>query len=163
MARKRRRHQAREEVPKFVTGLKGFGDQTCLRAAVAVVSDLTPQFARSRTPALLRQAYAATLTWLSSPTEEAAQECRRLADEIRPPHNDSGWKDSAVKLLAWSAADESKRAKLALKSIEDAGSAGRRPLDVLQAIQTELLQWALGDRDPVRERVEALQREAGGE
>ena len=43
------------------------------------------------------------------------------------------------------------------------GPQGRISREVLAAIQAELLPWCLGTGDPVRDRVEAREREAAGE
>jgi len=126
-----------------------------MRAAGAAVALLEDSFRYEAT----WLAYAAALDWLQCPTEAVAEDCARLAAEVNPRFNDSGWKQHAVRCLAAAPADESE-GDLALEAIGYAATAGCDMANILSAIMADVVPWALGYGDSLVERIKAHEREA---
>ena len=163
---------------RWVQELASFGHEALLRTAFAGAVDLLPVYlgeapdGDTHVPELL----CAVGRWISSDTTDT-HEADRVHAELSASCSSWEWPSTHT-----SAGPAAFRAILALhpldqrQSLEGATWSARhvarnwgianweRPLcDFIRVVRAELVPWALGYSDPVRERVESRQREAARE
>lgn len=159
----RERYRTRLEAEATIRSLGEFGHEVCVRAGVAAVSLLRPEFDRfTSDPRLIHAAYAAVLDWTECPTQEFAAECERVGNSIRAKVNCWGFKDMAVRALALSASqvDAAEGVRLALESIRDVKSMGTAVEEIVAEITVDLVPWLTGRGDPAAARARALALES---
>ena len=159
------------ELRRWIRGLSRAGRTPQVRAALAVV---TPEV-RTGSPEV-RHLLASAAQWCLTPSQARADQAEAAATCLPPNEDDPGYQEGddgrflearSVANLAAAAQrhDKDDQAfdywlKLAFHNVAEG------PLWIAEAkstIQAELVPWALGYGDPVRDRVEARQREAQGE
>lgn len=115
-------------------------------------------------------ALAATETWIADPSKERALAARRAGGDLRQGHRahptsrDDGMRWCAPALATDAVVAPSAGAAAAIAGrLLAVTETGMDRAAAWAAVVAELLPWALGYSDPVRERVEARDREAARE
>jgi hypothetical protein len=166
------------DMVKSFEDLSSFGPTVLIRAAV-VAADLVQPLWRGLTDDDPAPAIQAARAWLACPCDEHADRALRHsgATASRPVNLSPGYSAARASSAAgcqaagsaWAASrgKEERVASLALGSVRAASTALSAWDDGVErlwaGVAAELIPWALGYRDAVRERVEARKREGANE